>query len=176
MLRGVVRYGIRGLTENVVYFTVIILTIIVDQLTKMLVAGSLHLYESREIIPGFFNLVYVTNSGAAFSMLADVDSPWRHYFFLCIGAAALIGLSVVYWKLRNVNNLYSWPLALIAGGAAGNLLDRIRFGSVVDFLDFYVGRYHWPAFNIADSAICVGVGLFLIINIFDKRIQELRKE
>ncbi len=159
-----------------VYIAVIIITIAADQLTKTLVAGSLHLYESREIIPGFFNLVYVTNSGAAFSMLADVNSPWRHYFFLTIGAAALVGLSVLYWKLRKVNSLYSWPLALIAGGAAGNLIDRIRFGSVIDFLDFYVGDYHWPAFNIADSAICVGVGIFLLINIFDKSFQELRKE
>jgi signal peptidase II len=160
---------------DVVYFAVIIMTIIADQLTKSLVVDSLFLYESREIIPGFFNLVYVTNSGAAFSLLADVDSPWRHYFFLCIGLVALVGLSVAYWKLRNVNSWYSWSLALIAGGAAGNLIDRVRFGSVIDFLDFYAGNYHWPAFNVADSAICVGVGLFLLINIFDKQIQELRK-
>ena len=158
-----------------VYFAVIIVTIVADQLTKMLVVDSLHLYESLEVIPGFFNLVYVTNKGAAFSMLADINSPWRHYFFLCIGLAALVGLSVAYWKLRNVNRLYSWPLALIAGGAAGNLIDRVRFGSVIDFLDFYVSNYHWPAFNVADSAICVGAGLFLLINIFDTRIQELRK-
>jgi signal peptidase II len=159
----------------VVYFAVIIVAIVADQLTKALVVDSLRLYESREIIPGFLNLVYVTNSGAAFSILADMNSPWRHYFFLCIGSVALVGLSVAYWKLRNVNRLYSWPLALIAGGAAGNLIDRVRFGSVIDFLDFYVGNYHWPAFNIADSAICVGVGLFLLINIFETRIQELRK-
>lgn len=157
------------------YFAVIIVAIVADQLTKTLVVNSLHLYESREIIPGFFNLVYVTNSGAAFSMLADMNSPWRHYFFLCIGSAALVGLSVAYWKLRDVNRLYSWSLALIAGGAAGNLIDRVRFGSVIDFLDFYVGNYHWPAFNIADSAICIGAGLFLLINIFDTRNQEVRK-
>lgn len=157
------------------YFAVIIVAIVADQLTKTLVVDSLHLYESREIIPGFFNLVYVTNSGAAFSMLADMNSPWRHYFFLCIGSAALVGLSVAYWKLRDVNRLYSWSLALIAGGAAGNLIDRVRFGAVIDFLDFYVGNYHWPAFNIADSAICIGAGLFLLINIFDTRNQEVRK-
>jgi signal peptidase II len=108
-------------------------------------------------------------------MLADVNSPWRHYFFLTIGSVALVGLTVVYWKLRKVNWLYSWALALIAGGAAGNLIDRVRFGSVIDFLDLYIGNYHWPAFNIADSAICIGAGLFLIINIFDTRNQELRK-
>lgn len=117
---------------------------------------------------------FMSNSGAAFSMLADMNSPWIHYFFLSIGSAALVGLTVVYWKLKKVNNLYSWPLALIAGGAAGNLIDRVRFGAVIDFLDFYIGNYHWPAFNIADSAICVGAGLFLIINIFETRHQDLR--
>lgn len=160
---------------KVVYFAVILLVVVADQVTKTLIVGSLHLYESREIIAGFFNLVYVTNKGAAFSMLADVNAPWRHYFFLGIGSAALIGLSVAYWKLREITSLYSWALALIAGGAAGNLIDRVRFGAVIDFLDFYVGNYHWPAFNIADSAICVGVGLFLLINIFETRITELRK-
>jgi len=159
----------------VVYFAVITVVIVLDQLTKAMVVDSLSLYESREIIPGFFNLVYVTNSGAAFSLLADVNSPWRHYFFLTIGSAALVGLTIVYWKLRKANWLYSWALALIAGGAAGNLIDRVRFGSVIDFLDIYIGNYHWPAFNIADSAICIGAGLFLIINIFDTRNQELRK-
>ena len=151
------------------YLAVIIVAIVADQLTKAMVVDSLLLYESREIIPGFFNLVYVTNSGAAFSLLADMNSPWRHYFFLSIGSVALVGLTVVYWNLRKVNHFYSWSLALIAGGAAGNLIDRVRFGAVIDFLDFYVGKYHWPAFNIADSAICVGAGLFLIVNIFDTK-------
>lgn len=158
-----------------VYFIVLVVTLAADQLTKSAVVNALHLYESREIIPGLFNLVYVTNSGAAFSMLAGQHSPWRHYFFLTIGILALIGLTLANWKLRQVNRLYSWPLALIAGGAAGNLVDRLRFGSVIDFLDFYLGNLHWPAFNLADSAICVGAGLFLLINIFDERTKRLRK-
>lgn len=157
------------------YIFVLIATIVADQLSKAMIVDSLHLYQSLEIIPGFFNLVYVTNSGAAFSMLADVDSPWRHYFFLGVGSVALVGLTVGYWKLRKENKLYSLALALIAGGAAGNLIDRIRFGSVIDFLDFYQGNYHWPAFNVADSAICVGACLFLIVNIIDVRKQELKK-
>ncbi len=153
------------------YFAIIMGTIVADQLTKAWILDSFRLYESREIIPGFFNLVYVTNSGAAFSMLADIDSPWRHYFFLGIGAAALVGLTVVYWKLRKTHRFYFLALALIAGGAAGNLIDRIRFGSVVDFLDFYIRSHHWPAFNIADSAICVGAGLFLLINFIEGKNQ-----
>ena len=158
-----------------VYLAVILCTIVVDQLTKSWVVESLRLYESREIIPNFFNLVYVTNSGAAFSLLANVDSPWRHYFFLGVGGLAMVGLTVAYWKLRGVNRYYSLALALIAGGAAGNLIDRIRFGAVIDFLDLYVSGYHWPAFNVADSAICVGAGLFLILNIFEVRNQEVKE-
>jgi signal peptidase II len=161
--------------EDVVYLAIIIGVIAADQVTKAMIVDAMRLYESWEIIPGFFNLVYVTNSGAAFSFLADMNSPWRHYFFLSIGVVALVGLSVAYWKLRTESRLYSWSLALIAGGAAGNLIDRVRFGSVIDFLDFYLGSYHWPAFNVADSAICIGVGMFLLINIFDTRNQDLRK-
>ena len=157
------------------YFAIILGTIVFDQLTKAWIVGSLRLFESVEIVPGFFNLVYVTNNGAAFSLLANVDAPWRHYFFLVIGTLALIGLTIAYWKLRKVHRYYSLALAFIAGGAAGNLIDRIRFGSVIDFLDFYVDRYHWPAFNVADSAICVGAGIFLIVNMFEVRTQEVKE-
>ena len=157
------------------YLLIILSTIVFDQVTKAWIVDTFQLYESRSIIPGFFNLVYVTNSGAAFSLLADVEAPWRHYFFLGVGGTALVGLSFVYWKLRRVHRFYTLALALIAGGAAGNLIDRIRFGSVIDFLDLYVGRYHWPAFNVADSAICVGAGLFLVLNIFEVRKSEVRE-
>ncbi len=158
------------------YIVILVITIACDQLTKAWIVDSYRLYESVEIVPGFFNVVHVTNSGAAFSLLANVDSPWRHYFFLGIGTVAMVGLTVAFLKLRKVNRYYSLALALIAGGAAGNLIDRVRFGAVVDFLDFYVGRYHWPAFNVADSAICVGAGLFLILNIFEVRNQEVRDQ
>jgi signal peptidase II len=158
----------------VVYLAIILATIAVDQLTKAWIIDSFRLYESMEVIPGFFNLVYVTNSGAAFSLLADVDSPWRHYFFLGIGIVAVVGLTVAYWKLAKTNWYYCPALALITGGATGNLIDRVRFGSVIDFLDVYIGKYHWPAFNVADSAICIGAGLCLIINILEIRNQEVR--
>ncbi len=146
------------------YAAIVIAVIIADQLTKEYITNIFQLFDVREIIPGFFNLVYVTNSGAAFSLLADVNSPWRHYFFLTIGVAAAIGISVAYVQLRNTHRLYVCSLGLIAGGAIGNLIDRVRYGAVVDFLDFHYGGYHWPAFNVADSAICVGAGLFLILN------------
>lgn len=158
------------------YFLIIAAVIAADQATKGLVLQSFRLYDSQEVIPGFFNLVYVQNTGAAFSMLADVDSPWRHYFFLGIGTIALVGLTIAHFKLRKDHRLYSVALALIAGGAAGNLVDRVRLGAVVDFLDFYVGRYHWPAFNVADSAICLGAALFLIINVLETRNKEVRND
>jgi signal peptidase II len=155
-----------------IYISLMAITILADQLTKAWVLNSFRLYESREVIPDLFNLVYVTNTGAAFSMLADVDSAWKHYFFLGIGGVAVIGLTIAWFRLRKENSLYGVALALICGGAVGNLIDRIRFGSVVDFLDFHLAGHHWPAFNIADSAICVGAGLFLMVNILESRKQK----
>lgn len=154
------------------YFIFAVVTVIADQLTKSWVLSSFQLYESREVIPDFFNLVYVTNTGAAFSMLADVNSAWKHYFFLGIGGVAVIGLTIAQFRMRKENSLYGVALALICGGAVGNLIDRIRFGSVVDFLDFHLAGYHWPVFNIADSAIFVGAGLFLVVNILESRKQK----
>lgn len=151
------------------YYLPLVLVVILDQLTKIWILRSFELYESREIIPGFFNLVYVTNTGAAFSMLAGVDSPWRHYFFLGVGVVACAGLTVAYYRIRAAHRLYPLALGLIAGGALGNLIDRLRYGAVIDFLDFHLGGYHWPAFNVADSAICVGAVLFLIVNIIEEK-------
>ncbi|PHR29038.1 MAG: signal peptidase II [Desulfotalea sp.] len=158
------------------YLLLITAVIVTDQISKFWIVDTLHLYESREIIPGLFNLVYVVNPGAAFSILADVDSPWRHYFFLIVGCLAIVGMTVAYIKLRTENDRYYLPLGLIVGGAIGNMIDRIRFGSVIDFLDFYMGNYHWPAFNVADSAICVGAVLFIGMNFcIQKKIETEEK-
>lgn len=147
------------------YFIVCLFIIITDQVSKIWIVKNFRLYESRTIIPDFFNLVYVTNKGAAFSMFANVNSPWRHYFFAALGIFACVALTVMSFKLSKENKLYGVSLGLIAGGAAGNLIDRFRLGAVVDFLDFFIGSYHWPAFNVADSGICVGVVLFFILNL-----------
>jgi len=173
-MREMCRRSHRRISVKMAYFVVMAVTVIADLLTKAWVLHSFDLYESKEVIPGLFNLVYVTNTGAAFSMLADVESPWKHYFFLLIGAGAVIGLTVAQFRMRGESRLYGAALALICGGAAGNVIDRIRFGSVVDFLDFHFRGYHWPAFNIADSAICAGAGLFLITNILESRKQQKR--
>jgi signal peptidase II len=160
----------------VVYIFVIASVIAADQISKMWIVNSFQLYESKEIISGLFNLVYVENTGAAFSILADVDSPWRHYFFMIVGCVAIVGLTVTYIKLMAENKYYYLPIGLIVGGAVGNMIDRVRLGSVVDFLDFYFGNYHWPAFNVADSAICVGAVLFIGMNYLDSKKHRATEE
>lgn len=144
--------------------SIALLVIALDQGTKMLVMGSFNLYDVREIIPGFFNLTHLHNSGAAFGFMSSVSGGWKHWFFVGVAVIALGFILVLYAQHCLDTFMYTIGLGLIAGGAVGNVIDRLRFGSVVDFLDFYVGTRHWPAFNVADSAICVGVGLFLLAN------------
>jgi len=136
--------------------------VIVDQLTKLWIMTTFALHGQQKIIPGFFDLVYVTNTGAAFGFLAGSKTWLRQAFFVGVAIVALIVIVFAYGHLKKQGRLFVYALGLIAGGAVGNLIDRLRFGSVVDFLDFYLGSYHWPAFNAADSAITVGVALFLL--------------
>lgn len=149
------------------YIAIVSFLVVADQLTKFWIISHFSLYDSQVVIPGFFNLVYVTNKGAAFSMFASVESPVRHYFFVSINIIAFLGLSIAAFKMRRNHLLYTISFALIAAGALGNVIDRIRHGAVIDFLDFYFGSYHWPAFNVADSSICVGVAILFIINFLD---------
>ena len=136
--------------------------VLVDQLTKLWIMATFALHEQLNIIPGFFNLIHVTNTGAAFGFLAGSKSMLRQVFFVGVALMALVIMVFVYGHLKKQGKLFVYALGLIAGGAVGNLIDRLRFGSVIDFLDFYIGSYHWPAFNAADSAITIGVGLFLL--------------
>jgi signal peptidase II len=154
----------------------VLLVVVLDQLTKMLVLKSFHLYESLVIIPNFFNLTYLTNKGAAFGFLAGVTSAWRHYFFLILISVALVFLCIAWFRMRKDHRLYGPALAMIAGGAIGNLIDRVRLGAVVDFFDFQVAGYHWPVFNVADSAITVGVALFLLATYLEERQKKLKQE
>jgi len=151
------------------YLSILLAVVGLDQLTKFLVVNSFQLYESRQIIPDLFNLIYAMNTGVAFSMFAHYDSPWRHYFFVSINLLAVLGFTIAHFRMKKAGCGYTLPFALIAGGAAGNVIDRLHYGSVVDFLDFHVGVHHWPTFNIADSAICVGVILFLIMNYYEEK-------
>ncbi len=140
-----------------------------DQLTKAWVDSAFSLYEVRPVIEGFFNLTYVTNTGAAFGLFARVGGKARAIGLSLVAVAALVALVFAWRSLWMRHRLYPFSIGMIAGGAAGNLIDRLRLGAVVDFLDFYVSRYHWPAFNVADSAITVGVFLFIIAGFAEER-------
>lgn len=138
--------------------------IVLDQLTKLLILQYLPLHSSLEIIPGFFNLVHVRNPGGAFSIFAGADSALRQGLFMGLTVFIVIVLLFAYRKLRPEDRWTRTSYALIVGGALGNLVDRLRFGEVIDFLDCYVGAYHWPAFNAADSAITAGA-LMLVVSL-----------
>lgn len=137
--------------------------LVIDQASKHWVAGSMELFDSINILP-IFNITYVHNPGAAFSFLADQDG-WQRWFFAAIATIASIVFVVWLAKTPRSNKLLSVAFALMLSGALGNLIDRVLFGYVIDFLDFYIGQYHWPAFNVADSAIFVGA-MFMIIDSF----------
>ncbi|MES3025621.1 MAG: signal peptidase II [Pseudomonadota bacterium] len=135
------------------------IVILADQLTKIVITKLFVHYESMPVT-SFFNLVLVYNPGAAFSFLGNAGG-WQRWFFTAIGVVAV---AVMLQMLRKnpSQRLFCWSLALIMGGAIGNVIDRIAYGHVIDFLDFHYAGIHFPAFNVADSAICVGVALFVI--------------
>lgn len=134
------------------------LAIVLDQLTKLVVIEKLAPYEDILRLTGFFNLVHVHNTGAAFSLLAD-QAGWQKGFFLTVALAA-IGI-IIHLLRKPGRPLFYMAIALILGGALGNVIDRMAYGYVIDFLDFHIGAWHWPAFNVADSAITVGAGLLI---------------
>lgn len=136
-----------------------LLAIILDQISKWAVAGNMALFQSIPVFP-FFNLTYVHNTGAAFSFLSHAGG-WQRWFFSGLAFAISAGITVWLTKLEKHEILLSAALSLILGGAIGNLIDRLAYGYVIDFLDVYYGTWHWPAFNIADSAITLGVVLML---------------
>ncbi|MBW1867420.1 MAG: signal peptidase II [Deltaproteobacteria bacterium] len=139
-----------------------------DQMTKALVLKTMALYHSIPVISGFFNLTHIRNPGGAFGFMARQGPGVRAFLFLAVSFLAIILLFYLYRKIPRSYQWLSAGLALIMGGAMGNLIDRIRFGEVVDFLDFYAGAYHWPAFNVADSAVTVGILVLLIHMVLGK--------
>ena len=145
------------------YFYLISLAIVLlDQLTKLLVVRSMRLGQNIPIVPGFFDLTFVLNPGAAFSLFATLPEWIRNPFFILISVGAAVLIVAYRSRYLRENRLASVSLALILGGAIGNLIDRLRYGVVVDFLDAHIYQYHWPIFNVADSAISVGVTLLLL--------------
>jgi signal peptidase II len=146
-----------------------LLVISLDQATKLLVTRTIDLHEIRPVIPDIFNLTYLHNRGAAFGMLSD--SPYRLPFFIVVTIVAVIVLLYAIYRCRDEQRLAPLSLSLVFAGALGNLIDRVRLGEVIDFLDFYWRDHHWPAFNVADSAICVGVALLAIDMFLEERRQ-----
>ncbi len=159
--------------------------ILLDQFTKWLVLAYLPLHDSIPVVPGFFDIVHVRNTGAAFGLLAASDQAFREPFFYIVAAVAVIVLIGMLRRMSPQDKLMSWVVALVSGGLVGNLIDRLRFGNVVDFLSFHwrnavadwniLGyhlqfRWEWPSFNVADSAITIAMVLLVLhMLIFEKR-------
>ena len=131
----------------------------VDQWTKHAVQQRLVLYQKVEVIHGFFNLVHVRNTGGAFGIFGGEKGGLGSLLFVVVSLVAIGSILFLFIRLKEDEKTLSLSLSLVLSGAIGNLIDRLRFGEVVDFLDFYLFSFHWPAFNIADSAICFGIGL-----------------
>lgn len=142
--------------------------VLLDRWSKRFVARRLALYAHIQIIPGFFRITHTENTGAAFSLFADSPSPWKTVLLIGFSVIALLVVSVLLWKDDHAHAATGIGLSLIMGGALGNLWDRVISGRVVDFLLFYVKRYQWPVFNLADSAIVVGAGLLVLEILFHK--------
>ena len=133
-----------------------------DQVTKGIILERLDLYHVIVVVPGFFNITHIQNPGGAFGFLAQQSPLVRSLVFLLM---SFLAVCLIFWFYRQTpptHRFLAVGFALIFGGAIGNLIDRVRFGRVVDFLDFYVGTWHWPAFNVADSAITTGIAVFLL--------------
>lgn len=144
------------------------LVLVIDQITKIIILKSLYLHQEIPIIDGLFNIVSVRNPGGAFGFLAGHSTLVRTFVFFVVSGFAVLAVLYFYWSTPSDLKWLSYAFAMILGGAAGNLVDRIRFGEVVDFLDFYFHNYHWPAFNVADSAITVGMTIFIWHVVFGK--------
>ncbi len=144
----------------ILFSLITVLGLIADQATKIYVDKVMSLHQSIGIIDGLFSFTYMRNRGAAFSFLSNVS--WRLPFFIIISLVAGLIILIALKKMKEEQKMAQVALAMIFSGATGNLIDRVRMGEVIDFLDVYWKSHHWPAFNIADSLICVGVALVAI--------------
>jgi signal peptidase II len=157
------------------FFLIAALVVLLDRISKWAVAASLPLHDSLTVIPGFFDINHVENTGAAFGLFAESTVHWKVAALVTFSLIALIIVTILLWKNSHTVNTMTVGLSLILGGAFGNLWDRVVAGHVVDFLDFHIGTYHWPAFNVADSAIVVGAILLVAEILFAKPSSEAVK-
>ena len=140
-----------------------------DRLTKWIVETWVSLADSFRVIPGFFDIVHTQNRGVAFGLFDDSANGWRASLLVALSLSAVVLLSALLWNPRRFDRRSLWGFSLILGGAAGNVFDRIAWGRVSDFLLLFIGRYQWPTFNVADSAIVIGSGLLLLDLLHPKR-------
>jgi len=140
-----------------------------DRLTKWWIERHVTFLETRRIIPGFFDIIHSENRGVAFGLFNNSTSQWRGALLILGALVAVVAVSALLWKPQRLDAASRWGFALVLGGAAGNLFDRMVWGRVTDFLSFYAGQYQWPAFNVADSAVVIGSGLLVIDLIRPKR-------
>lgn len=138
------------------------LVLLLDRLTKWVIETRVSFLDSYRVIPGFFEIVHSQNRGVAFGVFNDSNSEWRSILLVVGSLVAVAVISAMLWKPGKLDRKTMWGCALILGGAAGNLVDRLLFGQVTDFLLFHIGDYQWPTFNVADSAIVIGSGLLLL--------------
>jgi signal peptidase II len=136
--------------------------LVLDQWTKSLVVQKLPLYQRVEVIQGFFDLTHVRNTGGAFGIFGGEKGGLGSILFVVVSLIAIGAIVFLFLRIKENERTLAFSFSLILSGAVGNLIDRLRYGEVVDFLDFYLSSYHWPAFNVADSAICVGIGLMAL--------------
>ena len=141
--------------------------LVLDQIIKLYVQASFSALSKQVVVPGFFNLVYVLNKGAAFGILNRESIDWQAYFFIAVSLVAILIILYLVYSINDRDWFFLIGMGAILGGALGNLVDRIRLGMVIDYLDFYFKSLHWPAFNIADTAITLGA-ISLLISFFKK--------
>ena len=157
------------------YLWIVGVIVALDQVTKALVDDFMTLHESRTIVEGLVRLTYVQNRGAAFGILSEAGLPYQSLMFSVVSLLALLAIALYAWRMPVQSRLPQTALALVMGGAIGNLLDRARLGYVIDYVDVYWGAHHWPAFNVADSAITVGVALLVLDILRNPQLDESPK-
>ena len=152
-----------------IFIPLLVVGLVLDQVTKVLVMLKLPMGSQVPLIPGLLNLVHIHNKGAAFGLFSGWSADFAWVFFVATTALVLGVLGYLLWRLPDDH----WPAALgyslILTGALGNMIDRVRLGEVVDFIDVYWGRYHWPAFNVADSLVCLGTAILVWVIIRDEK-------
>lgn len=149
--------------------------LLLDQWTKSLIVQKLPLYQRVEVIQGFFNIIHVRNTGGAFGIFGGEKGGVGSILFVAVSLLAIGSIIYLFIKIKENEKTLALSFSLVLSGAIGNLIDRLRYGEVIDFLDFYLSSTHWPAFNVADSAICIGIGLLALeLLIRDRKKTKMR--